>query len=228
MSAGDLEKLVTDWDAYYQAHPETLQVDLMEGCKNFQRSQYPLKRLEAAIRQGGDIHAIGSLKPRHIPTTLLMDSIVWSRFDFAFYLIDAGVDVNCQDQKKDTALLLAVRLNEDAGIVERLLEKGADPLAIDEAGNTILFYAAKYGSFDRLKRIYASSPHWTKDMIDRAMHGALKERNNDKDRPDNVVTGKMIHEYLAGRFSKERVTESIMQKVNRQAHRPRLRVKGQG
>jgi ankyrin repeat protein len=54
-------------------------------------------------------------------------------------LIDAGADVNARDEKGRTALLCA----ESPDMVELLLKKGADPLAVDFQGHNLLMVILK-------------------------------------------------------------------------------------
>lgn len=55
-------------------------------------------------------------------------------------LLDAGADIDAQDDSEDTALLLAVKSGR-ASVVDCLLKNGADPTIVDEKDRTPLHHA---------------------------------------------------------------------------------------
>eukprot|EP01034_Spumella_vulgaris_P041656 gene41656-51612_t len=76
-------------------------------------------------------------------------------------LLNLGVRVDCRDELQNTPLHIAVSSAKKLeAVVELLMTSGADPNAINTAGvhalgdaNNQLFYAAKYGLYERVKEI---------------------------------------------------------------------------
>ena len=60
--------------------------------------------------------------------------------------IEVGIDVNQTNAEGQTALMLAARFNNNAEIIQALLEAEASISTQDEEGNTALMYAAQYNS----------------------------------------------------------------------------------
>ncbi|CAG5120786.1 unnamed protein product, partial [Candidula unifasciata] len=63
------------------------------------------------------------------------------------YILDVGVDVNCLNAKKDTALLWAARWNH-VETLRLLLSRGAKADLENDKGSTALYWAVRYGHSD--------------------------------------------------------------------------------
>jgi len=70
-------------------------------------------------------------------------------------LLDAGVDVDCQNRDGCMALHIAV-LNSDCALAGLLLARGADSSLPDDRGNNPLHIAAKQGHFQMFKMLLAN------------------------------------------------------------------------
>lgn len=55
-------------------------------------------------------------------------------------LLEAGAEIDAQDDSEDTALMLAVKSGRTM-VVECLLKNGADPMLVDEKDRTPLHHA---------------------------------------------------------------------------------------
>ena len=72
------------------------------------------------------------------------DDDVWYEVFHGMTDLDESVDVNATDQRNQTALLVAC-IKRKTGIINILLNAGADPNIATTNGNTCLHYAACYG-----------------------------------------------------------------------------------
>jgi ankyrin repeat protein len=63
------------------------------------------------------------------------------RLNVVRYLIDAGVDIDAADLRRTTPLMLAVQYHHDV-LLAWLLKHGADPLLLDNEGDSALHWAA--------------------------------------------------------------------------------------
>ena len=71
--------------------------------------------------------------------------INWTQKDPApalVLLLDHGARIDIRNQQEMTALLLAARYGESIAPMQALLERGADPNAVDQDGNTLLHCVA--------------------------------------------------------------------------------------
>jgi len=66
-----------------------------------------------------------------------------ARSDAAFALIDAGADVNQQNVKGRTPLMVSVIAGCPLPVVAKLLEQGADPSVKNYQRKTVMDYAAQ-------------------------------------------------------------------------------------
>lgn len=105
----------------------------------------------AAIRQhiaaGSDL----DLKEPTVGSTPLISAAVFGKTEVALALIEAGADVNLQNNEGSTALTSAAFLCHTE-IVKALLENGADKNIRTNAGSTALESVA--GSFEDVRFIY--------------------------------------------------------------------------
>ena len=70
-------------------------------------------------------------------------------------LLNAGVDVMVRDKFDRTPLHNAARFNDKIGVIEVLLEAGADPKAITENGKTPWDFAKKNEKLKGTKSLWA-------------------------------------------------------------------------
>ena len=57
---------------------------------------------------------------------LFLGSFGWKKFNFAYWLIEQGADVNAADDQGNTTLMMAVK-RKDEDHIRRLIKLGADP-----------------------------------------------------------------------------------------------------
>ena len=77
--------------------------------------------------------------------TALHYAILYRRFDIVLHLLDLGADPNCQNEEKDTPLLIAAKNRECLDNITLLIERGANVNMVDASGSTALFYLAYKG-----------------------------------------------------------------------------------
>jgi ankyrin repeat protein len=82
-------------------------------------------------------------------SNVLMNAILYGHKNIAEMLIEHGADVNARDAKGINPLMAAA-YRGDLNFVESLLEHGADVNATDSSNHTVLYYAAKDTSVERL------------------------------------------------------------------------------
>jgi len=56
---------------------------------------------------------------------LFLGSFGWKKFNFAYWLLEMGADVDVADEKGNTALMVAVKRKDEENII-RLVKRGAD------------------------------------------------------------------------------------------------------
>lgn len=81
-------------------------------------------------------------KQLHYETTPLFETICEELYQYAYYLIKKGADLNAQNKKKETPLHCAVSSSK-IKMIELLLKNGADVHIKDEKGLSPLDYANK-------------------------------------------------------------------------------------
>ncbi|XP_054706128.1 ankyrin repeat and SAM domain-containing protein 3-like [Uloborus diversus] len=86
----------------------------------------------------------------------LFEAIRYKRHRQAMLLAEAGIDVNCRNERGQTPLIFTVLAIEDCSrsrtkLVKLFLESGADPNATDWKGMTVLMHASALGQVDTVK-----------------------------------------------------------------------------
>jgi ankyrin repeat protein len=100
-------------------------------------------KVDAAVMDGGKVRK-GPVALNHL--TALMFAAPFGTPDLVRTLIDAGANVNARDIRDMTPLMLAVSSEtQNADVVQLLLQKGADPSAKSNLGETALDWARKFG-----------------------------------------------------------------------------------
>lgn len=93
-------------------------------------------------------------------------------------MIENGVDVKETNRTGANAILLLAPHSKDGKIIEYFQEKGVDINATDKKGNNILFYAAKRGNINLMKKYVAQGFDYKKtnddgeNIVLYASHGA--------------------------------------------------------
>lgn len=86
----------------------------------------------------------------------LFEAIRYKRLRQAMLLAEAGIDVDCRNERGQTPLIYTVIAVDDCDrsrtkLVKLFLEAGADPNAADWKGMTALMHAASRGMVDTVK-----------------------------------------------------------------------------
>ena len=96
------------------------------------------------------------------PNKPLVYAALFNRKEIARGLLEAGANPNAtvsnpdEDVRGETALMYAIDLPEKIGMVELLLEHGADPTLANSKGETALFQAVDYGNLEGVRRLLAA------------------------------------------------------------------------
>jgi len=105
------------------------------------------KRLvKLLLQHGADVTRPHRPPPSRSPTCIfgyLKNTRVRGRCGIVRYLLDAGIEVNCTDQRGQTPLMLAAQANNIA-VIQLLLDRQASINKADHDGQTALFYAVSY------------------------------------------------------------------------------------
>jgi hypothetical protein len=98
---------------------------------------------EALLAQGADVNARDTLQGR----TPLLWAAAGGRSDLVKLFLDRGGDANARESFKGTTALICAAASErgDVGLVNLLLEKGADPRAKDDHGDSAVDWARRRG-----------------------------------------------------------------------------------
>jgi ankyrin repeat protein len=98
---------------------------------------------EDLLAHGADVNAADTLQRR----TPLLWAATTGRTDLVKFLLDHGADVSVRETLGGTTPLICVAASErgELGLVNLLLEKGADPGAKDDQGDSALDWASKRG-----------------------------------------------------------------------------------
>src|SRR6478672_5993470 len=86
----------------------------------------------------------------------------WPSKGIAQALLEAGADPNAtvsnpdEDVSGETALMDAIDSPEKIGVVESLLQRGADPARANSKGESALFQAVDYGNLEAVRRLLAA------------------------------------------------------------------------
>lgn len=114
------------WYAYTRGRNETLYKYLLKKGANPDHCWWAIAwydDIAAAklwLKHGAKIDEKPSLNE------LFLGSFGWKKYDFAYWLVDMGADVNASDDQGNTALMVAVK-RKDAEHIRRLVKLGADP-----------------------------------------------------------------------------------------------------
>jgi ankyrin repeat protein len=96
------------------------------------------------------------------PNKPLVHAALFNRKEIVQALLEAGANPNAtvsnpdEDVRGETALMDAIDSPEKIGVVESLLERGADPNRADSKGETALFEAVDYGNLEAVRRLLAA------------------------------------------------------------------------
>jgi len=91
----------------------------------------PIDKFKAFVANGQDVNAIG--KSGDLP--LLYAVVYEEKFNL---LLDAGACIDGKNDKGETILMRAIRLDYGLKIIKRIIEKGANVNVVDNDGNTAL------------------------------------------------------------------------------------------
>jgi len=98
------------------------------------------------------VYKFKHLKGIHGENSTVLPLIIQHYYDYidplevTKILLDQGANINVQDQRGDTALILAGYVREDLNLVTYLVERGADVNIANENGDTALIDAADKGN----------------------------------------------------------------------------------
>jgi len=87
---------------------------------------------------------------------LLHLAVINNHLQCVKYLVEANVNIHCDDKQKRTPLIFATK-NGHLSITTYLLHMGADPNLPDSSKNTPAHYAAAYGWINCLKALIQSN-----------------------------------------------------------------------
>ena len=104
------------------------------------------KKVEAAIKAGTDVNAryTGCTGGQFKGVTPLMLAARNRNAEFLDILIQAGADVNAEDDDSWTPLTFAASFNKNPEVLSVLIQAGADVNARDSDDWTVLMYAARF------------------------------------------------------------------------------------
>ena len=156
-----------------------------EGLNAVWVASHP-RSVEFMLQKGGSVNDRLSLPPIYdeVTTTPLMSAII-GRSDLSMrYLINRGADLNAQDSKGRTPLMVAAIYHPEA--VEQLIRAGADPALRTSAG-TALESAAKYQwIYFRSVREMTHGKNAVQMLLDR---GAKVDERDDEGRTPLMLVG---------------------------------------
>jgi len=96
------------------------------------------------------------------PNKPLVFAALFNRKEIAQALLQAGANPNAtvsnpdEDVSGETALMDAIDSPEKIGLVESLLQRGADPRRANSKGESALFQAVDYGNLEAVRRLLAA------------------------------------------------------------------------
>ncbi|WP_298492886.1 ankyrin repeat domain-containing protein [uncultured Algibacter sp.] len=139
-----------------------------------------LDTMKLLINKGADINVVGSHGFNWFTFTL---NAGHDNTDIYDLMVENGVNLKETNRAGANAILLLAPHSKDGKIIEYFQQKGVDIHAIDKQENNIMFYAAKGGNIDLIKKYIALGFNYKKNnnlgenIVLFASHGGRRKSN---------------------------------------------------
>jgi ankyrin repeat protein len=188
VNAGDTVHAQTPlmW-AVVQNHPEMVKLLLARGADINAHTNVTVPKGEYVPARAGGASGNGIIRQRALPTadggmTPLLFAVRDGNLEMTRLLLDSGANLAWSSGNRTNALIVAL-LNGQVGLATYLLERGADPNAVDAYGRGPLFAAIDLRNFNHEK--YGDLPTDGKDPLD-LIKALLSKGADSNQRTDTV------------------------------------------